>query len=125
MKVFMCVAIILFGLAPVFAGEKPARIYTNQDLERYRTNSGNANASSRSFGHAGFSRCYDLDTMSESQLKSFLTELDSMQEHYMSKSVSDEAKEGILKSIKTCREKVEGKLRAKKGRTSQEVLSHI
>lgn len=125
MRLVIFAAVILFGLCTVFAGEKPCRIYTNQDLEKYKTNPGSGSVPAKSFRHAGFSRCYELDSMSAAQLKSFLAELDSMQEHYSSKSVSDEEKQGILKSIKTCREKVETKLRTVKDHGGQRVQNHV
>lgn len=126
MRLFMVVAVILFGLSPVFAEEKAAKIYTNQDLEKYKTNAGNnSDATAKSFPHAGFSKCFELDSLSGSQLKSFLGELDSMREYYMSKSVSDDTKQGILRSIKTCRQKVAVKLKTKKDQGSQRAFNHM
>lgn len=120
MKLLMFAAVILFCLYPAFAGDKGTRVYTNQDLKKYETDAGEGSGSAV-FRQAGFSKCYEVDLMSEAQLRSFLGELDSMQEHYMSKSVPDEEKQGILKSIRACRGKVEAKLKSRKRNNSQQV----
>ncbi len=117
MKTFIVVAVILLGLCPVLAGEGVNKVYTNQDLEKYKTGSGSRNGTGKMYRNVGFSKCYALDSLSQSQLKSFLGELDMMQEHYTAKSESDRARQGVLKSIRACREKVEEKLRATRDRS--------
>ncbi|MCL5022618.1 MAG: hypothetical protein M1497_04495 [Nitrospirae bacterium] len=125
MRSVLCVAVVLCSLCPVFAGERPDRIYTNQDLEKYKSGGGRGSVAVKSFPHGGFSKCFELDSMEEAELKSFLHELDVMRDRFMAGSFSDEAKLGIAKSIKACREKVEAKLKAKKNRNSRGVLGYI
>ncbi len=117
MKSLMVVAAVLFCLCPAFAGEKAPRIYTNKDLEKYRTDVGAVAA--HSFQYTGYSKCYELGSMSESQLKGFLAELDSMREHYTSKRVPGSEKRDVLKSIESCREKVEARLKAMRRKNSK------
>ncbi len=119
MKSLMVVAAVLFCLCSAFAGEEAPRIYTNKDLEKYRTDAGGGVVDANSFRYTGYSKCYELDSMSESQLRGFLDELDSMRKHYTSKPLPAKEKRGVLKSIKSCREKVEARLKTMRRRDTQ------